>query len=80
MPLTTCSAADHDTPAVAGYLPQSEAWVFETAGVAWWAAEQVGQGKTRNISNGLNPNPCQANPEFRGGLVFEAHRLVYHPA
>ena len=33
-------------------LPQSEAWVFETAGVAWWAAEQVSKGKTRNISNG----------------------------
>mmetsp|Transcript_46052 Transcript_46052/g.92401 ORF Transcript_46052/g.92401 Transcript_46052/m.92401 type:complete len:342 (-) Transcript_46052:85-1110(-) len=36
------------------FIDHNEAWVFETAGVSWWAAERVPKGKYRNISNGLS--------------------------
>ncbi|KAJ1485887.1 hypothetical protein T484DRAFT_1791869 [Baffinella frigidus] len=36
------------------FVDANEAWVFETAGVSFWAAEQIAKGKTRNISNGLS--------------------------
>lgn len=36
------------------FADSGEAWVFETSGKSWWAAERVGKGCGRNISNGIS--------------------------
>ncbi|EKX38998.1 hypothetical protein GUITHDRAFT_53884, partial [Guillardia theta CCMP2712] len=36
------------------FADAEEAWVMETGGRSWWAAERVGKGRRRNISNGVS--------------------------
>ena len=44
----------------------SEAYVLETAGVHYWAAERVAPGKRRNISNGLSIRaPSSTHPKLK---------------
>lgn len=44
----------------------TEAYILETAGRHYWAAEHVGRGSRRNISNGLSIRfPCATHPEIK---------------
>jgi secernin len=59
------------------FADATEAWVLETAGVAWWAAERVPAGASRNISNGLS---IRRPDILRPGLLEEASRRGWFTA
>ena len=62
---------------------KKKTWYLEGAGVTWYAASFGMLVRTLDVAKGagawsVRSTDMQHTLRFRGGLVFKAHRLVYH--